>query len=284
MENLFNKETEYKIYITNDYSLFKKMIGNRECLPPRIAKIIRSIKEVGLIPVPIVCNEKYEVCDGQGRLEACTELKQPVYYMIVPGLGINEVKALNINITKWSIQDYIKGYAEEGNHNFVLLLDLIEKYPELSLTSIFCAVKGTMHINSRGIKDESFRMTENEYRNAIIKLDWVKDISNIETQSSKEILISTMLYLYGIPAIDNNKLKNQVINKISLAPAWSDCLTCSMALEKIYNLRNQNKVYISSEFKKKYDENIRIGRKLAGEEGKKSRQTGIIKHPYTQNY
>ena len=49
-------------------------------------------------------------------------------------------------------------------------------------------------------------------------------------------------------------------------------------------MTNYFKVYISSEFKKKYDENIRIGRKLATEEGIKSRQAGIVKHPYTQNY
>ena len=64
-----------EIFRTNKYEIFKQLKGNREVSPKRISKIINSIKEVGYIINPIIVNEKMEVIDGQGRLEALRILK-----------------------------------------------------------------------------------------------------------------------------------------------------------------------------------------------------------------
>ena len=70
------------VYSTEDYSVFQKLNGNRDVLESRKNKIMESILERGWIRNPIVVNQKFEVIDGQGRLEALQELKMPVEYVI----------------------------------------------------------------------------------------------------------------------------------------------------------------------------------------------------------
>lgn len=60
---------DMRIYKTDDHTLFKKLEGNRDVRS--VEKIIKSIDNVGYVLSPILVNEKYEVIDGQNRLEAC---------------------------------------------------------------------------------------------------------------------------------------------------------------------------------------------------------------------
>jgi hypothetical protein len=115
------------------------MEGNREVTARRAREVRTSIERIGLIPVPIVVNEHLEVIDGQGRLEAISQLKLPVFYIIVPGLGLQDCVAMNVNTTPWRMIDYIKSYAETGNDNYKRLLKLINGY-ELPESVIICAV------------------------------------------------------------------------------------------------------------------------------------------------
>ena len=75
---------------TTDYSLFKRLEGNRNVLEIRVKRITASIKKVGWIQNPVIVNEKMEVIEGQGRLEALKRLGMPVDYIIVPGIGLDE--------------------------------------------------------------------------------------------------------------------------------------------------------------------------------------------------
>ena len=84
------------VMVTDEYDLFKTLEGNRRVLDLRARRIIRSIEKVGYVINPIIVNEKYEVIDGQGRLEALKRLNLPVYYIMIEGIGIEECRTLNI--------------------------------------------------------------------------------------------------------------------------------------------------------------------------------------------
>ncbi|WP_299997811.1 ParB N-terminal domain-containing protein, partial [uncultured Clostridium sp.] len=71
-------EKQKTIQNTKDYLIFKKLEGNRPVVNRRVNKIIASIQNVGYITSPLIVNEKMEVIDGQGRLEALEQLKMPV--------------------------------------------------------------------------------------------------------------------------------------------------------------------------------------------------------------
>ena len=120
-------ETAYNVYVTKDYSIFKRLVGNRDIPETRISKIVESIQTIGWIHNPIIVNEKMEVIDGQGRLTALQRLKMPVEYIVAEGAGNKECIYMNMNMVNWKLPDFIKSYAEQGNENYQRLLGLMEK-------------------------------------------------------------------------------------------------------------------------------------------------------------
>lgn len=124
------------VYSTEDYSVFKKLNGNREVLEFRKKRIIESIVERGWIRNPIVVNQKFEVIDGQGRLEALQELKMPVEYVIAPNATINDCVALNLKQSNWRYIDFIKCFADMGREDYKILLGLYGKYEHLTETCV----------------------------------------------------------------------------------------------------------------------------------------------------
>ena len=80
-----NKNTDVKVKVTDEYNIFTFAEGNRAINPAQVKNLIKSIENIGLIPTPIVVNEKMQILDGQHRVEACRQLKMPVYYIVVPG-------------------------------------------------------------------------------------------------------------------------------------------------------------------------------------------------------
>ena len=72
---LYN-EVVTEIRKTNNYPMFKNMIGNREIKDKNYKKLIRSMSEKQLI-IPILVNEKLEIIDGQHRFNACKTLQLP---------------------------------------------------------------------------------------------------------------------------------------------------------------------------------------------------------------
>lgn len=96
MLNVKPKEIN-KVFLESNLSKFKLLDGNRSIEESRVNKIIDSIKTVGFINSPIVCNEHYEIIDGQGRLEACKRLGLAIPYIVIDGLGVDECRAMNVN-------------------------------------------------------------------------------------------------------------------------------------------------------------------------------------------
>ena len=104
-----------RIFTTTEYDLFKRLKGNRDVTNKRVAIIKESISSIGYVSNPVIVNENYEVIDGQGRVRALMELGLPVEYRIITGLGIDDCRAMNLKPTGWSINDFVKSYAEYGN-------------------------------------------------------------------------------------------------------------------------------------------------------------------------
>ena len=73
--NLYNEKVT-EIRETNNYDIFKNMLGNRELKDKNYKKLMRSINEKQLI-IPILVNEKFEIIDGQHRFSACKSLGKP---------------------------------------------------------------------------------------------------------------------------------------------------------------------------------------------------------------
>ena len=127
-----------EIITTTDYSIFRKMHGNRGVDEKRIRGLVSSIKKIGWISNPIIVNDKMEVVDGQGRLEALKRLGLPVEYHIVKNASLNECRTMNTHNSAWKINDYVESYAQSGLEQYKRVLQLM-KYYNVSLETILIA-------------------------------------------------------------------------------------------------------------------------------------------------
>ena len=82
-----NSMNKNKIHVTKDYDMFSYVIGNRDIVNKHVKDLSSHIEQRDL-NIPIIVNEKMEVCDGQHRLEAYKALDLPVHYIIKEGLTL----------------------------------------------------------------------------------------------------------------------------------------------------------------------------------------------------
>ena len=113
---------------TTDYSIFRRMKGNRSVLEDRVRMVLNSIKKIGWVSNPIIVNEKMEIVEGQARFEALKRLGMPIEYRVVEGLTLEDCRILNENMVKWKTKDYVESYAETGSEDYRRIKYLMDYY------------------------------------------------------------------------------------------------------------------------------------------------------------
>lgn len=98
---------------TKTYSIFNKVIGNRDLNSKNLTRIKESINEIGL-QVPILVNENKSIIDGQHRLQAAKELQIPITYIISNESCEDNIDQLQIS-KKWTAYDFCNRNALRGN-------------------------------------------------------------------------------------------------------------------------------------------------------------------------
>lgn len=121
-----------KVYTTKNYAKFKTLPGNRPIDKRHVGRLKSKIEREGnLTPeFPIQVNENFEVIDGQHRLRACEELKQPISYEIKEHLNIQHVATLNTGQKNWTWQDHAERWAVLGNKNYQDFLELQKEFKQ----------------------------------------------------------------------------------------------------------------------------------------------------------
>jgi hypothetical protein len=241
----------YDVYTTRDYSIFKRLVGNRDIPESRISKIVDSIQKIGWVHNPIIVNEKMEVIDGQGRLTALQRLKMPVEYIIAPGAGNKECIYMNMNMVNWKLPDFIKSYAEQGNENYQRLLSLMEKYAGGNLDIISTALYRVSKSKHRDIKEGILQLTEEQYRAAVPRLEYVEPLWKVldekKLPGSIVTLLQTMIYYYDYPEVDAERLAYSVEKYIYNSTPWVLNTDCEREVENAYNygLKLEKKIFIA---------------------------------------
>mgnify|MGYP001569443450 FL=1 len=117
------------IQSTKDYEKFSLIKGNRILIPGHVARLTTSILQKNMLPQnPIIVNEKFEVIDGQHRLEVARNNDLDIFYIVVPGARFEEIIVLNSNNKVWNSTDYINSYASQGDKDFLWIKEFIENY------------------------------------------------------------------------------------------------------------------------------------------------------------
>lgn len=112
---------------TKDYSIFKQLEGNRCINQLHLNRLKKSMKEKYLV-CPIIVNKHNEIIDGQHRYEAVKELKLPLFYIVVPNYGLEEVQRFNSNQKNFSFEDFLQGYCDLNNEDYIITREFKDRY------------------------------------------------------------------------------------------------------------------------------------------------------------
>ena len=229
-----------QVQVTKDYGLFKTIDGNRDVNELHLKRLTTSMQEKHLIS-PIIVNEKHEIIDGQHRFNAARELELPVYFIIIPGYGLSDVQRLNQNSKNWTVNDFLDGYCNVGNENYIKFRQFVDEYDfsvSLSLGLVINYPPGQNIWNH--FRDGNFKFED--YFGATERAD------KITALKAYTDLYNTRNFVYAmINLLKNPKFElTTFMQKLSYQPgALVPCTTMTAyitLIEEIYNYRNRNKV------------------------------------------
>lgn len=250
--------TNLELKYTTDYSMFRKLVGNRDVDRKRIDKVKNSIINTGLKCVPILCNDKMEICEGQARLQAYKELNLPVPYIVQEGLTINDAISLNVASTKWTLLDYVKSYAKSGNTNYKFVLNMCEKYPVLSPKIVIqLGVKAAYNSDtSKSFKEGKYHIDAYDMIVAENRIIWLAKMAPLISglRGLKAVWLYALAFCYNNDKIDNDKLASKMEElHYRLKPAENKTAAIAQ-IEEIYNYHcHGKKLYISQLYREYMD-------------------------------
>jgi hypothetical protein len=231
-----------QIYTTTDYFLFKKLGGNRSLNPHHLNGLKKAIKANYLYTI-IIINEFFEIIDGQHRFEIISQLGLPLNYAICPGYGLKEVHILNQNNKRYSHDDYMNGYADDGIESYVLYREFYKKYKLTHVTchSLLIGVLGIGKWQKDKFNEGLFKVTH--LNQAIETAEKIVQISKYFSGYKNKSFSSAICQIFR----NENFNFEEFMHKLSLQPtALKKCGDKDQyieLIEQIYNYRRgSNKV------------------------------------------
>lgn len=222
-------------------------------------KIRESVAKVGWIKNPIVVNEKFQVIDGQARLEILQEMGLPVQYVIAYGTGVSECIAMNISQSSWRIIDYVTSYAALGNQNYVRMLKLIDEFNEFGVPEITGAARNIIVRNgtqSHILKSGKLELSEEGYRLAHIFLEATRNFLPIidKIPGSSRTKRTAIAWVLRNTQINADRLYKRLASQYPLiSPVVESRPDIFFSdISNVYNkgLAAKNCIYLDAEYKR----------------------------------
>lgn len=230
-----------KIKKTQDYNLFRKVLGNRDLSDSHVRRLAEAfadkpeLAEYSFITV----NERMEVIDGQHRLEALKRLGRPVYYMTVPGLNLKDVQRLNSGSKQWRPIDYAKSYRVLGVEPYRLYLEFRAKY-KLNHDVLLKYMSLKNNTSTQAFKDGKFVVKD--LASAVTYCHQLVEISAHYDKATLRDWALGFLRIMGSPAYDHNRMLQKVSKHSGRFREASGEIETSREIERIYNFGKGQKV------------------------------------------
>ena len=158
-----------EVYITDSYSIFNKIIGNRSIDKKNLNRLKKSIHKIGL-QQPILVNENLSIVDGQHRLQAVKELNIPVQYFISNKTSENDIDELQVS-KPWNAFDYCDRNAKRGNEDCIKAIDIAnemndESNNKFSVINAITLLSESMSTSiMQSLKNESYKINIERAKN-----------------------------------------------------------------------------------------------------------------------
>lgn len=153
---------EMHLKSTRTYSIFNKVIGNRNLDPKNLKRIKESINEIGL-QMPILVNQNKSIIDGQHRLQAAKELEIPITYIVSKDSCEQNIDQLQIS-KQWNSYDFCNRNALKGNKDCQKALKIAEEWYIETGGKLKKISTITLLENNSGIGSVSKKLKNNTYK------------------------------------------------------------------------------------------------------------------------
>lgn len=223
-----------RIYYTKDYHIFTYLKGNRDVVNKHVKDLSNEIENRDL-EIPIIVNEKMEVCDGQHRLEAYKVLGKSVPYIIKEGLELHDIRKLNSVNRKWTMHEYLMSHCKLEVPDYMSLEWFVRTYG-FSVTDSLAMLNGKGYCNGfdmQSFKEGKFVIHDLEKGKKIAKcIECCGEyFEHYRKKSFVHAMISAMNDNSFVWNIFENKLKN-FSSKLTNQGSRNDFI---LNIEKLYN-------------------------------------------------
>ena len=235
---------------TSNYEKFTFLSANRRINREHVNKLKESLSKYGFLESqPITVTNNFEIIDGQHRFIACKDMGLPVNYVVVDSKNVdNMLIDLNNTQRKWNVQDYVVFYAEQGNENYIRLLQLSKKF-NISISCV-CAIAQNSVQGGRDtdiIKSGNFRFQNSETPIVESKITTVLSACKYCGLKPSDRFIRAIVLVSRHPQF----IWKEFLQKVSYQR--DKCYKCSTTsgyikmLEDIYNNKRRNKLDFNEE-------------------------------------
>lgn len=192
------------LFSTTDYSLFKKMKGNRSVSSN--SNLEEEIKEMGQLS-PVLVNSRYEIIDGQHRVEVLKKLNMPVIFIISDHIVPRTVISINSTQRNWKDEEYLNFHKERGIGSYIRFAKIYSQYKDyVALTVLIGMVCSDKQVFKQGdmvIKDEV---------TLLAKLSFLKEFSlKTEVHKLRQTLQIALLRFISIEGVSKTRLIDKFI-------------------------------------------------------------------------
>ena len=253
MSNLkFNYQTQifhaksqtFDVFVTNDLDRFVLMRGNRPPNPQHVEHLAKNIEQYGMLCNPILVNEDMHVIDGQHRLLAAKKTGTKIFYIIVKGYNLEQVKALNLKQKNWNNIDFLNSYADMGIESYVYIRQFMDRHLfDLNTCLLLLGCRGATNQKKKRNNTGKFKDGSVVIRNtktAELHAEHLKMLKPYNRLGKR--FCSVMIQMFK----NENFVFSEFLMKLKLQPtALVECATAEQykqLIEHIYNYRRRNKV------------------------------------------
>lgn len=222
---------------TLDHDLFNSIVSNREVDQRHVNTLVKAIRKKNLLHLnPILVNGKYEVIDGQHRLEAARILGVEVYYIRDDHVNKSDIAAINSNAKNWNVMDYINYYTIEKKAGFDRLSAFLSENPMIPPSTALHMLSSDGKRNAAALK-EGFVDTGNyEFAKNIGII--LKGYRNFIDHAYDRNFVLAVIQCVSIPGYDHELMKQKLeYQSRSLVKCVSKKQYVEL-LQEIYNYKN----------------------------------------------
>lgn len=223
---------------TENYDQFRFLDANREVNRPHVLAIQASYESNGNFTQaqPILVNENYEVIDGQHRLEAAKGLGIPVFYTVVPGLGAEEARKMNLLHKSWTPKDYLRAHVATGNRAYVLFNTLVEEFPNIAISTMVVYANGYYEAGLQSkFRNGDLRLTREMFEKAQRNLVRLSDAIDINQAFTIRPMALALLVAINSEGYRHSKMLDKITSQGADFAPYQNVKDNVRQLENAYN-------------------------------------------------